>query len=378
MTIFNINPQNILFSNECVGKHHLFTDRDPRFVELLSRDVKVEVFRPGEVIVKEGAKGSSMYILRRGEVEVICSGVSVARLASGSVFGEILLLGAADRRTATVRATEFSDCRVVPREVLQRLLRLFPREKVFFEHLARERMGALKHTAVMAPHHPGKRSPLVKLCTESSVDRTPTLPPLNEGAKGVEYASALSAFSRFFEKPSFRAGGKLKKSSGLDEPRPCVVSDLVSVRKDQPALPPLITRGEDAGWQRSSRIGRESCSPDCDSLDEFCRLSPTKGGAHNRAGKAAVGQGGISPTSPRSPPPPETPRDRFSMYEKASPEKLRRMASPVSPVPSTYSPEKHRRMASPVSLVQLASAKNAAGFPNGHASPCSPRLVELE
>jgi len=94
--------------------------------------------------MKEGAVGSSMHILHRGEAEVLVGQTSVAKLGSGVVFGEMMLLGLAERRTATVRALEFCDCRVIQRTVLMRLMKMFPREKEKFKALARERLAELQ------------------------------------------------------------------------------------------------------------------------------------------------------------------------------------------------------------------------------------------
>jgi len=285
--------------------HHLFSDRDSRFVELLSRDVKVEVFRPGEVIVKEGAKGNSMYILRRGEVDIIAGGVQVARLGSGSVFGEILLLGVADRRTATVRASEFSDCRVVQRKYLQRLLRLFPREKLFFEHLARQRIMELKAAAPVGPRRVPKAGPN----PEGKEDSLPLIDDEATDQKAVDYSALMATFSRFFEKPSWRTGGTLKKSSqqfnSTAEPR----IQLVSL-KEMPQLPPLITRSVRAGWTTEPSHDEDN---NCDFFFEDVNQLP--------AAKGDAGTGYVSSRSPspRSP----SPKQRFFMYEKG------RTASPV-------------------------------------------------
>lgn len=237
-----------LFSNDCVRQHHLFAERNPRFVELLNRDVQVEVFRPGEIIMKEGAKGNSMYILRKGKVEVLAGGNSVAQLTNGSVFGEILLLGAADRRTATIRAIEFSDCRVVSRKHMQRLLQLFPHEKTFFEQLARERVQGLKQQQVV--HAPAGTSVHVKL------------PPVkDEGlTETAEYASAMSAISHFFEKQSPKAV-RLKKNLSLQQ-NSHVVDDLIALKPHQPKLPPLITRKSPLEvWKSEQEAGRSEAAP---------------------------------------------------------------------------------------------------------------------
>lgn len=225
-----------LFSNDCLWQHHFFRDRDARFVELLSRDVKVEVFKPGEIIMKEGARGSSMYILRRGEVEILAGGMPVTRLGSGSVFGEIVLLGVSDRRTATVKAIEFSDCRVVHRTCLQRLLRLFPRERDYFKSLANDRLAQLHHVA------PDLKRRIYPPTPRGQI----TLPDVN--ASDVDDAAkntALTDFSHFFEKPDWRSGMKRNR------PGQTVTADLGPLKELRPQLPPLITRKKFEGKEVS-------------------------------------------------------------------------------------------------------------------------------
>ena len=70
------------------------------------------VYAGGEVIVREGAHGSSMFLLMRGEAVVTLARTSgeVARLRDGDFFGEMSLL-TGEPRTATVTAA--TDCRLL-------------------------------------------------------------------------------------------------------------------------------------------------------------------------------------------------------------------------------------------------------------------------
>lgn len=314
-----------VLNNDCLFNHHLFVNRDKRFVTLLCRDVEVMVFKPGEDIVKEGSKGNSMYILRRGEVEILSRGQAVTRLGSGSVFGEILMLGVSDRRTATVRATEFSDCRVVSRKCLQRLLRVFPREKIYFEGVARARMMETKVAAppirVLAP----KLEPHVfcRAASMASVASLPAgseegegLPPLDdEGAaqRAADCAVLLSSFSRFFsEKSNWRTGYEtLKKSS----PRPAESPRKMEPSKDHPQLPALIiTRSTRSEWAGEQPDSDHDAAGDPFFMNSIGGIgftaqpaSPTKSG--NSRGPASLsprrspspGDGFLSPRSPCSP-----------------------------------------------------------------------------
>jgi small-conductance mechanosensitive channel/CRP-like cAMP-binding protein len=73
---------------------------------------RVLVYAAGEVIVREGALGSSMFLVVHGEAMVTLARTSgeVARLHDGDFFGEMSLL-TGEPRTATVTAV--SDCRLL-------------------------------------------------------------------------------------------------------------------------------------------------------------------------------------------------------------------------------------------------------------------------
>ncbi len=88
----------------------LFKDREIlRFQETFYR----VIFEPGEVIIREGEKGTSAFIVESGEVEVIKltedSYVSIVRLGTGSLLGEMGLV-TNDERTASIIAVSPCSC----------------------------------------------------------------------------------------------------------------------------------------------------------------------------------------------------------------------------------------------------------------------------
>jgi len=110
------------------------------------RDISMEIketFQSGEVILEEGTKGSSAYVIISGAVEVLKrSGdkeVTVATLGEGKVFGEMGLIE--DRpRSATIKALSKVTVRIIDREQFNDLLRvkpaiLIPIIKILFERL---------------------------------------------------------------------------------------------------------------------------------------------------------------------------------------------------------------------------------------------------
>lgn len=109
-------------------------------------------FEPGEVVFRKGDLGDSLYIILRGEAEVILeaesadpsqnSGENVQRLATlgaGEYFGEIALLKQ-KTRSATVRCTVALDLLVLPQGQFQTLTANLPDFKSSFELVMDRRM----------------------------------------------------------------------------------------------------------------------------------------------------------------------------------------------------------------------------------------------
>jgi CRP-like cAMP-binding protein/small-conductance mechanosensitive channel len=94
-------------------------------VERLASRMKKVSFASGEVILRQGDQGDSLYILTRGRVRILLTneaGLSeqVANLAPGDFFGEMSLL-TGEKRTATALATEEVDCYCLAKPDIQAL-----------------------------------------------------------------------------------------------------------------------------------------------------------------------------------------------------------------------------------------------------------------
>jgi CRP-like cAMP-binding protein len=103
----------------------LFAMLDDADIQLLADNVPVMVFGPGEVIVRQGDSGSSLFIVLKGELAVMVDGIPVGGISQDSFFGEMSLLTGTPR-TATVRAV----CEVwlaeVTKSLMEPLLRAHP------------------------------------------------------------------------------------------------------------------------------------------------------------------------------------------------------------------------------------------------------------
>jgi CRP-like cAMP-binding protein len=103
------------------------TDRE---VQKLATRARRVVFGPLDRIVIQGEKGSSLFLVESGSVEVMVRGedgrdTTVATLEPGAVFGEFALLTGAER-TATVRAVDEVYLFEITKEALQPIIEARP------------------------------------------------------------------------------------------------------------------------------------------------------------------------------------------------------------------------------------------------------------
>ncbi len=92
----------------------LFRDLDRKALERIERAARQRSFKAGEAIVKEGDEGVGFYLIASGKVSVTRGGTQLNTLGAGDFFGEMALLDN-HRRSATVTATEPTECIVVHR-----------------------------------------------------------------------------------------------------------------------------------------------------------------------------------------------------------------------------------------------------------------------
>lgn len=127
----------------------------------------IKAFKPGEIVIEEGTKGTSAYVIISGTAEVIKRwgkrNVIIAILGQDQVFGEMGLIE--DRpRSATVRARSELKARIIDREHFNELLRskpsvLIPILKSLFEKL-RQASDLLVERTTQAHVEVGKEGPL--------------------------------------------------------------------------------------------------------------------------------------------------------------------------------------------------------------------------
>ena len=89
---------------------------------------------PGDLIVRRGDLGSSMFFISKGSVRIVDSdqGDDLAVLRAGSFFGETSLLRE-QPRNATVVASEYSNIYSLDKKRFDELLNRFPTFKKIIE-----------------------------------------------------------------------------------------------------------------------------------------------------------------------------------------------------------------------------------------------------
>ena len=94
---------------ESLRRVPLFAGLDRKELELLSKLIKEQRYGAGTTIVKAGASGHGLYIIKEGHIAVIRGGERVASLGPGQFFGEISVLDGGPR-TADVTAESDAVC----------------------------------------------------------------------------------------------------------------------------------------------------------------------------------------------------------------------------------------------------------------------------
>ena len=107
----------------------LISGIDSSQLEILAFASDVRVFRPGQIVFKQGEPGNEAYVIERGEVEVITEGpqgdISIATAGANQIIGEIAILVDVPRTATVVAMTELSTL-VIAKEAFYQMVTAYP------------------------------------------------------------------------------------------------------------------------------------------------------------------------------------------------------------------------------------------------------------
>ena|SRR5439155_25550115 len=106
---------------QALRQARLFAELPKRHLRSIARASAVGGYRKGDVVVEEGAPGSSFFVILDGKARVVRAGRTIAHLEPGNFFGEISLLDGGPR-TATVLAETDLRCLDLAREDFREML----------------------------------------------------------------------------------------------------------------------------------------------------------------------------------------------------------------------------------------------------------------
>ncbi|HXG58390.1 MAG TPA: glucose-6-phosphate dehydrogenase [Thermoanaerobaculia bacterium] len=130
---------------EVLERAPLFAGADPILLHSVIMALHASTVEAGETIIQIGDPAQEMYLISRGQVDVINKGGTTIRtLKDGDFFGEIGLL-MTTQRTATVRARTQCDLFVLRKDDFLRILRDHPRFAEATIAAARERYNVDLH-----------------------------------------------------------------------------------------------------------------------------------------------------------------------------------------------------------------------------------------
>lgn len=130
----------------------IFKDQDGtinyQIARTLFRLMELQYYLTGDIIIKLGDTTLDMFIILKGEVEVICikGNQVIATLKNGDHFGEANLLLNTSMRTANVIASKISQIGVLHKECIEKMSAAYPEWLEYMTSLASERVNYLFKT----------------------------------------------------------------------------------------------------------------------------------------------------------------------------------------------------------------------------------------
>ncbi len=119
---------------------------DPEQMQALASTCRERPYAPGETIIRQGEQGGELFIVQRGDVEVLLDAdgesIEVARLGPGAFFGEMSLM-TGEPRMATVRTLRETQVLVVSKGAFAKVLDASPELAERISEMLAERRAQL-------------------------------------------------------------------------------------------------------------------------------------------------------------------------------------------------------------------------------------------
>lgn len=128
-----------------VPRSPLFEGLSHEESEAIVKEMVLEEFAEGDVVLSEGDQGSSLYVVATGEVRVSSNSpkgepVYLASLGEGDFFGEVSVL-TGKPRTATITATRRSELLRLDKKELEKIIAKRPRIREILLQFSKRRAG---------------------------------------------------------------------------------------------------------------------------------------------------------------------------------------------------------------------------------------------
>lgn len=122
-----VRDEDKLCLQEELWKLSIFANCGEEFYKALSDQMSMKAFEPGQTIIESGSPGSQLLIIRKGSAQMSVEGLDVAKIESGSYFGEMYLLGIENIWNVTLRAENLCVVAEISREDFTKVLEDFSR-----------------------------------------------------------------------------------------------------------------------------------------------------------------------------------------------------------------------------------------------------------
>jgi len=203
---------------------------DPEFVAELISQLQFEVYLPGDEIITEGEKGTHMYFISQGSVQVKTkkTGKPIV-LSEGDHFGEICLFAPNLRRTASIVGQHTVHVYTLSSSDFNDALKWYPGEKIEIQKVAIERMDMLLNEMKRNNSAQGRTS----LSTEVIADLQKYRNMLQEQNRQARASQAEFIANRKTKNKSSTAKSLLRQMNDNDDINVDVLAELTKPKSQE-------------------------------------------------------------------------------------------------------------------------------------------------